>query len=95
MMRIVGMRAPPGLLTRFIVCLKKDDFESSAENLELVLEYIVKYSDDLAGLFDEYYKTFRRKKLVWLFTAATVHMFKLLEIQSLKIRFLSKVVSVM
>lgn len=54
------------------MCLKKDEEECSVRSLEYVLEYLVKYSDDISGLLDEYYKTFRRKKLVWLFTSATV-----------------------
>jgi len=97
MMKIVGMRAPVGLLARFVVCLKKDDLEIgfNIEKLNFVLDYLVNYSDDIIGLLDEYYKTFRRKKLVWLFTSATVQIFKLISCLSIKIRFMSKVVLVM
>lgn len=94
MMKLVGMRAPAGLLPRFIVCLRKDD-PDSIKSLEYVLEYLCKSTDDIGSFLDEYYKTFRRKKLVWLFTSATTAIFILLESMSLKIRFFAKVVQVM
>jgi len=96
-MKIVGMRAPQGLLSRFSVCLKKDDPKEAnpTESMEFVLDYLVNQSDDLEGLLDEYYKTFRRKKLVWLFTSATIQILTSLKTLPHKIKFFHKVVQVM
>ena len=71
MMKIINMRAPAGFLTRFVFCMTKDKIPE----LEYVLEYIVSFSDEFDTFLDEYYKTFKRKKLIWLFPAATIKIF--------------------
>jgi hypothetical protein len=81
MMQVVGMQAPAGLLSRFVVCLKKEDSDqpwqerAKKEQMEYVLGYLVASTDDIQGLMDEYDKTFRRKRLMWLFVPATVKIF--------------------
>ena len=78
MMKIVGIPAPAGLPSRFVSSLKKHEGESAqnnTKNLEYVLEYLVRFSEDKTNLLDDYYKTFRRKKFVGLFTTATVQIF--------------------
>jgi hypothetical protein len=73
MMKIAEMRAPPGLLTRLVLCLSQDS-PSCHKDLEYVIEFLLQNTDDMSGLIEEYLKNFRRKKAGFLFSTATVKM---------------------
>jgi hypothetical protein len=49
----------------------------------------------MEALLEEYFKTFRRKKLVWLFTPATIKILTTLKSFPCKIHFFNKVVQVL
>jgi len=60
----------------FAVNLRKE--EETKESLDQVIDFLVKQSSDHETLLDEFYKTFRRKKLVWLFAPVTCRIFRTL-----------------
>ena len=67
-------------MSSFASSLRSEDKDQGiAKNFKLVLDNLLAFPEDYGLVFEEFSKTFKRKRYAWLFVDASVIAFSLLK----------------
>lgn len=85
-------KSSPQLLSSFVASLRYEEKGHVNYSLQIVFGQLLSFKEDLGHVFEDFTKTFKRKRYSWLFFDSSVIVLRQLKDLSTKVRFLSKVI---